>query len=126
MLHHLSLPVSNIERAGRFYDGVLGALGFQRVAENAEFVGYGTETGKDKFALMQTSPVTAATRGFHIAFTARSKSDVDEFHKQALLLGGADNGEAGLRPHYGDNYYAAFVADLDGHHLEAVYKPTQT
>jgi hypothetical protein len=29
----------------------------------------------------------------------------------------------GLRPHYGPDYFAAFVIDLDGHALEAVYKP---
>jgi hypothetical protein len=26
----------------------------------------------------------------------------------------------GLRPHYGKNYYAAFVVDPDGHRIEAV------
>jgi hypothetical protein len=30
------------------------------------------------------------------------------------------NGAPGLRPGYGDDYYAAFVIDPDGHHLEAV------
>jgi hypothetical protein len=31
-----------------------------------------------------------------------------------------DNGAPGLRPHYGENYYAAFVLDPDGHNIEAV------
>jgi len=30
------------------------------------------------------------------------------------------NGAAGLRPHYGKQYYAAFVLDPDGYYIEAV------
>ena len=33
MLHHVSIGVLNIERAARFYDSVLGALGYRRVME---------------------------------------------------------------------------------------------
>jgi hypothetical protein len=36
--------------------------------------------------------------------------------------GGRDCDAAGLRPHYGATYYAAFVLDLDGYKLEAVHK----
>jgi hypothetical protein len=36
------------------------------------------------------------------------------------LAGGKDNGAPGLRPDYGDNYYAAFVIGPDGHNVEAV------
>ena len=31
-----------------------------------------------------------------------------------------DNGAPGLRPHYGPNYYAAFVYDPDSANIEAV------
>jgi hypothetical protein len=41
------------------------------------------------------------------------------FHKAALAGGGRDNGEPGLRPDYGPNYYAAFVVDPDGYRIEA-------
>jgi hypothetical protein len=37
-----------------------------------------------------------------------------------LQHGGKDNGAAGLRPDYGDEYYAAFVIDPDGYPIEAV------
>jgi predicted lactoylglutathione lyase len=45
---------------------------------------------------------------------------VDAFYREALAAGGTSNGEPGLRPHYHENYYAAFVLDLDGHNVEAV------
>ena len=56
----------------------------------------------------------------HVAFTAMSTGQVDEFHAAALGAGGRDNGGPGERP-YGETYYAAFVLDPDGHNIEAVY-----
>ncbi|AOY64288.1 glyoxalase [Xanthomonas citri pv. glycines] len=45
---------------------------------------------------------------------------MDAFHRAALQHGGCCNGEPGFRPDDGDDYYAAFVIDPDGHHIEAV------
>ena len=60
----------------------------------------------------------------HIALTARSRAEVEAFYEAALEAGATDNGEPGLRPHYHENYYGAFVFDLDGNNLEAVcHKP---
>ena len=38
----------------------------------------------------------------------------------AIAAGGIDNGPPGLRPHYHENYYGAFILDPDGHNIEAV------
>ncbi len=54
-------------------------------------------------------------------FFATSKQQVDEFHRQALLAGAADEGAPGSRPHYGEAYYGCFVRDLDGHKIEASF-----
>lgn len=56
----------------------------------------------------------------HIAFEAESRTAVDQFHGIALEVGGSCKGKPGLRPRYGDHYYAAFVPDPDGHTIEAV------
>ncbi|MBW8810276.1 MAG: hypothetical protein JF591_15965 [Lysobacter sp.] len=58
--------------------------------------------------------------GFHLAFAAPSRASVDAFHHNGLEAGGRDNGAPGLRPDYGDGYYAAFLVDPDGHRVEAV------
>jgi catechol 2,3-dioxygenase-like lactoylglutathione lyase family enzyme len=121
MLHHASLPVADLERAAAFYDAALAALGYRRVCSGPGFVGYGIEDGKDKLALKQTLPSEAAGPGFHIALAAPSREAVDAFHAAALGQGASDNGPAGLRPHYGPSYYAAFIVDLDGHRIEAVH-----
>jgi hypothetical protein len=58
--------------------------------------------------------------GVHIAFTAQSRAQVAEFYRLALRAGGRDNGAPGLRPHYHESYYGAFVLDFDGYNVEAV------
>jgi catechol 2,3-dioxygenase-like lactoylglutathione lyase family enzyme len=121
MLHHLSLPVVDLERATALYDAALGALGYRRVLDAPGFAGYGVEAGRDKLALKQTARCEAAGPGFHLALAAPSRAAVDAFHAAALLHGATDDGRPGLRAHYGPTYYAAFVVDLDGHRIEAVH-----
>lgn len=120
MLHHLSFAVSNLERAAKFYDAVLGALGYARVWTAPDAVGYGRDAGEDKFAIKAATAARAPSPGFHVAFAAPSRKSVEAFYTMALAQGGADNGAPGLRPHYGPHYYAAFVLDPDGYRIEAV------
>lgn len=129
MLHHLSLGVVDMAAAARFYDAALAPLGYVRVwsdlrpGEMGQAVGYGMSCGEDELALKQvcrSEPLSCP--GLHVAFAAASRNAVQAFHQAALAAGGKDNGAPGLRPHYGSNYFAAFVIDADGHHLEAVCK----
>jgi predicted lactoylglutathione lyase len=55
-----------------------------------------------------------------VAFTAGSRTMVEDFYAAALAAGGRDNGAPGLRPHYHPTYYGAFVLDPDGNNIEAV------
>jgi predicted lactoylglutathione lyase len=60
----------------------------------------------------------------HVAFLAQSRKIVDEFYAAAIAAGGKDNGKPGVRPHYHESYYGAFVFDPDGNNIEAVcHKP---
>lgn len=122
MLHHVSLPVQDIAAATRLYDAALGSLGYRRVVNAEGFSGYGLEDGKDKLALLAVADPGSRRPGFHLALEAPSRAAVDAFFESALSHGAGDNGPPGLRPEYGPTYYAAFVVDLDGHHLEAVCK----
>ncbi len=120
MLHHISFAVADLVVAGAFYDSALGALGYRRVFADETAIGYGIEDGKDKFCL-KLSPASASPGpGFHLAFSAPSRAAVDAFHQRGLRLGGTDNGAPGPRPNYGQHYYAGFLVDPDGHHIEAV------
>jgi catechol 2,3-dioxygenase-like lactoylglutathione lyase family enzyme len=119
MLNHVSIGVKDLAKARRFYDATLGALGYKCLYESAEAAGYGSKSPV-MWLLPTKSPVQAdAKSGLHFCFDAAHREDVDAFHAAALQAGGHDNGKPGLRPDYGENYYAAFVVDPDGYRLEA-------
>ncbi|MGO4135326.1 VOC family protein [Rhizobium brockwellii] len=132
MLHHASLGVSDIERSAAFYDAALAALGYIRVwddirpGQTGQAIGYGLPGGGDKLAIKhRPDGQRAPGPGFHLAFAAPNRQAVDQFYAAAVAQGGSDNGRPGLRPHYGEHYYAAFVMDPDGHALEAVFNSAE-
>jgi catechol 2,3-dioxygenase-like lactoylglutathione lyase family enzyme len=132
MLHHISFGVSDIERSAAFYDAALAPLGYVRVWEDLrpgeldQAVGYGAPGGGDKFAIKhRPEGPRPPGPGFHLAFVSQSRQAVVEFYNAALEHGGSDNGAPGLRAHYGPHYYAAFVVDPDGHHIEAVFNSAE-
>jgi catechol 2,3-dioxygenase-like lactoylglutathione lyase family enzyme len=120
MLHHLSFGTTNLARSAAFYDAVLAALGYARVWADDTAVGYGYPGGGDKLAIKLRSGGVVPGSGFHVAFAAADREGVARFYEAALEYGGKDNGPPGLRPQYGENYYAAFVFDPDGYAIEAV------
>jgi catechol 2,3-dioxygenase-like lactoylglutathione lyase family enzyme len=122
MLHHISLPVSDLTASCAMYGAALAALGYRIVAEGDGFVGFGLVDGQDILALKRVAGAQAAGPGFHLAFAAGSRVAVDGFYQAALATGARDNGKPGLRQNYEPDYYAAFVIDPDGHRLEAVCK----
>lgn len=121
MLHHLSIGVSDLAKAEAFYAALLAPLGCFKVASGSGFVGFGNEEGKDKFTIKsRTETVKPPSAGFHIALSASSRNAVEAFHTAAIAHGATDNGQPGLRPHYGPDYYAAFIIDPDGYEIEVV------
>jgi catechol 2,3-dioxygenase-like lactoylglutathione lyase family enzyme len=120
MLHHISLGVADLARAGAFYDAILMPLGYVRVFEDDTALGYGYPGGGDKLSLKLVPAAAPPGPGFHLAFGASSRDQIDAFHAAALRHGGRCNGAPGPRPEYGEHYCAAFVVDPDGHRLEAV------
>lgn len=119
MFDHVKFGVSDYAASKAFFLAALGPLGVAVVAEGAP--AYGVELcqpeGTVSLCLFQTDEKPAH---LHLAFVARSRQQVDAFHRAALAAGGRDHGAPGLRPHYHANYYAAFVIGPDGHNIEAV------
>lgn len=125
MLHHLSLAVTDLARAARFYDAVLSPLGYVRVWADETAVGYGSPGGGDKFAIkLRKNGVSIPGDGFHVAFAAPNREAVMVFYRESLAYGGRDNGGSGLHSEYGPDYFAAFVFDPDGYRIEAVINGT--
>lgn len=118
---HVTVGTDDLARAGRFYDAVLATLGHRRGLEREGFISYGDRSGARFFVMRpyDGGPATAGN-GTHVAFLAPDRASVDAFHAAALAAGGSDEGAPGLRPHYHETYYGAYVRDPDGNKLQAV------
>jgi len=122
MLHHVSIGVADVERAAQFYDAVLKKLGFKRVMEVMPYgIAYGLTMPQFWVQLPHDAAAPSSGNGTHIAFDAKSTAAVNAFHAAAVLAGGKDEGAPGPRPEYTPEYYGAFVRDLDGNKIEAVF-----
>ena len=131
MIDHLGITVRDLARATEFYLKCLAPLGYGIVMEiSAEetggepVIGFGPpgeaadfQSGKPSFWIWGGP---APSGPVHVAFLAGSRGAVDAFYRAAIAAGGTDNGPPGLRPHYHENYYGAFVLDPDGNNIEAV------
>lgn len=122
VISHITLGTNDTERSGRFYDEVLGVLGFKRLPKPPGKPPAYVKGGMPTIYLYPPEDGRPATwgNGTHIAFVADTTDSVRAFHAAALRMGGSDAGEPGPRPRYGDNYYAAYVRDPDGNKLQAV------
>ncbi|MEM0975904.1 MAG: VOC family protein [Pseudomonadota bacterium] len=123
VISHITLGTNDVEKASAFYDAVLGVLGFERLAKPPGFPAAYQKGGWPTIFIYTPEDGNPATfgNGTHVAFVAESQEQVHEFHEAALCLGGSDAGGPGPRPHYGKNYYAAYVRDPDGNKLQAVF-----
>ena len=120
VLSHVSLGTNDYARAKAFYDAVLGTLQIRCVMDFEGGAGYGRKF--PEFWIQRPFDNNAASvgNGVHISFLANSIEEVKAFHEKALQLGGRDDGPPGYRKEYSDDYYAAFVRDLDGNKIEAM------
>ncbi|QKD04647.1 VOC family protein [Mesorhizobium loti] len=123
MIDHLGIDVADFDASKAFYDKAMAPLGASLLymvpleyTGGAKVGGYGRD--RPVFWLQEGKDGQKAHQ--HVAFTARSRAEVEAFHAAALAAGGKDNGGPGLRPHYHANYYGAFVFDPDGNNVEAV------
>ncbi len=121
MIDHIDFAVADFRISREFYRRALAPLGIEPVIDIDRSDGRkGTGFGRDSSPRFWIGGGPAAVGRIHIAFEAESRADVDKFYAVAIEAGGTPKGEPGLRPQYGDNYYAAFVLDPDGHTIEAV------
>ena len=78
---------------------------------------YGAD-GMDDFTICRGAPATEAA---HVAFSADDREAVDAFYAAAIANGATARGEPGVWAQYSDRYYGAFVEDLHGNNVEAVW-----
>jgi catechol 2,3-dioxygenase-like lactoylglutathione lyase family enzyme len=120
MIDHTSVGVHDLAAATKFYDAVLGAIGYRRLDTRPDTAGWGKKYSDFWVNLRPAMAAVAADSGAHICLRATSRQAVDAFHAAALANGGSSDGAPGIREKYDPRYYAAFIRDPDGNRIEAV------
>jgi len=128
-IDHLVIRVKDFERSKRFYDTVLGFLGFERKYTFGKTAGW--SNGKTLYWIGEADregkkhPHRIGNIGFHhYAFELSRRRDVDDLYEHLRKHGVSIVDPPADYPDYGEGYYAVFFADPDGLKLEGmVCKP---
>ncbi len=123
MIDHIGIRVSDGTKSKAFYEQALAPLGYGAVKSFGPVTGFGAAKagpGPNATFWIDGRPNPAKIDLVHIAFRAKGRAEVRAFYEAALAAGGKDNGPPGMREHYHEDYYGAFVTDPDGHNIEAV------
>lgn len=120
LVSHVSVGVTDLQRAGVFYDAVMATIGARRIMEHGVGIGYGRNFPEFWAASPHDGEPAAVGNGTHICFNAPGAEAVAAFHAAGLAAGGSDDGAPGLRPEYAPGYHAAFLRDPDGNKVEAM------
>lgn len=121
MFSHITVGISDFDRALRFYRAVLGELSLaERFCEpERPWAGWQSAAGRPLFIIARPFDGAAASvgNGSMVAFQAATHDQVQRFYDTALAMGGQCEGPPGLRPQYHARYYGAYVRDPDGNKL---------
>ena len=129
MFSHVTVGSSDLVRSGRFYDAVLLPLGIVRRIVQPDggppSLCWHDGTGRlPRFYAYSPFDGAAASagNGAMVAFLAPSAEAVRQGHAAGLREGGTDEGQPGPRPHYGRDYFGAYLRDPDGNKVHLVYR----
>ena len=123
---HLVIRVSDLARSKRFYDAVLGFMGFEQEWDLGDVVGW--NNGVTMFWIGQADAKGKRHKhregdvGYHhYAFELAERAQVDDLYAflQAQKVKIVDPPAA--YPSYGEGYYAVFFRDPDGLRLEVMF-----
>lgn len=115
VVDHLDLHAANYAASTSFYTAVLAPLGIPSWSEDSE------RERATCFTRMNVVDRRPPTRGLHLCFVARSRDQVDAFHRAGVEAGYRSNGAPGYRD-YAPGYYAAYLLDPDDNNVEALYR----
>jgi glyoxylase I family protein len=128
-VEHVDVTVNDLAQSAIFYDKVMPALGFRRLAEDdPDQVRWGnahmTFAIRQALALERDDPFNRYRAGLHhLALKAKSHAAIDDFHGFLIRENLPILDAPAEYRQYGENYYAVFFADPDGMKLELVHFP---
>jgi catechol 2,3-dioxygenase-like lactoylglutathione lyase family enzyme len=115
MFDHVTLRVTDLAGATRAFAAVLDQLEIEQTTKSPNFSVW------ENFALTQTDAEHPIARRVHVAFIAPTPAHIERFAQVGIDAGFVEDGPAGRRPQYGDDYYAAALKDGAGNSFAAVH-----
>jgi catechol 2,3-dioxygenase-like lactoylglutathione lyase family enzyme len=123
MFSHLMIGTNDLPKAKAFYDSLLGTLGVPAGFQDRHRVFWRTPAGI--FSVTQPIDGERATvaNGSTIGFAAKSEAEVQAWHAAGVAAGGTPcEDPPGVREGTAGKLYLAYLRDLDGHKLCAMYR----
>jgi catechol 2,3-dioxygenase-like lactoylglutathione lyase family enzyme len=119
MIIHICFGTRDLDKAGKFYDAIAGALGAARTNQTETAIYYAKPDAGIGFAVTLPYDGNPATfgNGTMASIMAESREQVDAIHAAALANEGSDEGAPGVRAH---GMYAAYWRDPDGNKMNAI------
>lgn len=121
-LNYMMIGSSDLARSRAFYDPVMAALGG---VIDADYPGFAfcykfADGGRVWIAPPYDKAAPHPGNGSMIGFGTPDTATVDAAHAAAMANGGTNEGDPGPRPHYGPDFYGAYVRDPDGNKMSFV------
>lgn len=124
MFSHVMVGVNDLEASKRFYDAVLGTLGFGPGMANRNRYFYRSRTGTFAISTPINGEAACHGNGSTIGFTVDSPEQGAAFHAAGLANGGTTCEEPpGFRDGDMGRLYLAYLRDPDGNKICAVHRP---
>ncbi len=121
---YITYGTNDFAQSLAFYDAVLATIGWSMITEFAGWRGYGKGGQSEPVTFWICEPFNGAAatagNGVMMGFDVATRAEVDAFYRAAMDLGAMEEGAPGLRPHYGPNWYSAYLRDPTGNKLAAV------
>ncbi len=119
MIGYVTIGSNTLDAAKSFYADLLAELDGKMLFADEHYTFYGTGWDAPMIALcapFDGNPATVSN-GIMVALQSPDRATVDRVHAKALELGGACEGQPGLRGPEAMGFYGAYFRDLDGHKL---------
>ncbi len=124
MFTHVMVGTSDLDRAKKFYDATLGALGHPEGVVDRHRIFWRTPGGNFAASLpINGEPATYANGGT-VGFACASPEQGDAWHAAGLANGGTTcEDPPGIRENPRGKIYLAYLRDPDGNKLCVLHRP---
>lgn len=124
MFSHVMLGANDIEESKKFYDAILGAIGFEPgTIDELGRCFYYTSSGVLGLSVPIDGEAASHGNGSTLGFLAKTPELADAWHAAGVANGGTTCEDApGVREGFGGALYLAYLRDPSGNKLCALHR----